>query len=836
MDRANPYSRPSIRSHVRTFHKELALSKQELKKYEESFQGLSPICDRNVIRNLQPSPQDPAIPHLPLHLDNILCLCCEDQKRPYACRSETHMREHLRLVHGRQSYRRGQRYENGILEAWQKEGVACAPAACQTLFKSSSNRRYFPVRAPELEPISSGISRAPASIVDGSSEPDAGASLTYLQPSLPLETLIEEKLSQAAHQAAVPAQHTQDQSQREVSPTSEQYRWILFTEWGRYLAEYPQRAAARLPDLPSEESWNSSNMNGYNRSGNEHERKLQSEYVLQHILSALKCLVERARKTMSDGRFNVFDQYCLNSFLPRQTLGRPFFHQLQDNTYRKYVRVAHKLICFVYRRAWAMTGPSLPFRLTEAQTAALTNTVHAATALQNILVDGDRDRDYTPYLSAFIKISQLLVAERALLAVQQDEFEYPGLALEDMQQRFMVEGTRSPICWAQKLRAYGKAIKDTTTSIGPYLVVQLSDLLLIHPEDDDRELVVSSLSLRSLADNPTESAPGWSFICHPKNTALHGYEKWLLNRILQTSWLRKDFFRVPKRAIWREQAVSEYVTNVDRFLERLLLLIHIMGGQLARGTELLSIRHRNSVDGQGRRNIFLESGPVSFVTYYHKGYNINGSTKIVHRYLPLEVSELVVYYLWLVVPFIDQLRILAMGSALNELGSSYLWGESTKPPDKSSRERTINSTQPGSATAVETPWLATRLSRILVQEFQRLIPTKVTIPIWRHAAIAISRRHLRQAKFKRDFIEAVTWAWNDEMAAHSTKLAGLTYARGLDEAPGHVAGAKAEYRRISREWHAWLGLGGYFTKKSDGFNESFPSRSSYLATNLAFPI
>ncbi|KAM6513638.1 hypothetical protein FALCPG4_016021 [Fusarium falciforme] len=211
--------------------------------------------------------------------------------------------------------------------------------------------------------------------------------------------------------------------------------------------------------------------------------------------------------------------------------------------------------------------------------------------------------NYTPHLSAFIKISQLLVAERALLAVQRDEFDYPGLALEDMQHRFMVEGTRSPVCWAQKLRAYGKAIKDTTTSIGHIhwsddsetlsyrdtqftmtqlrsLVAtelemvqnQLSELLLIHP-DDDREMVVPPLSLRSLGDNPAESAPGWSFVCHIKNTILHGHEKWLLNRILQTGWLRNDFFRVPSRAIWRDQAVSEYIANVERFLERLLLLL-----------------------------------------------------------------------------------------------------------------------------------------------------------------------------------------------------------------------------------------------------------------------
>jgi hypothetical protein len=105
---------------------------------------------------------------------------------------------------------------------------------------------------------------------------------------------------------------------------------------------------------------------------------------------------------------------------------------------------------------------------------------------------------------------------------------------------------------------------------------QLSELLLIYP-DDDRKLAVPTLSLRSLVGNPAESALGWNSVCHPKNTTLHGYEKWLLNRVLWTGRLRNDFFRVPKRAIWRDQAVSEYITNVERFLESLRLLVHITG-------------------------------------------------------------------------------------------------------------------------------------------------------------------------------------------------------------------------------------------------------------------
>jgi len=50
------------------------------------------------------------------------------------------------------------------------------------------------------------------------------------------------------------------------------------------------------------------------------------------------------------------------------------------------------------------------------------------------------------------------------------------------------------------------------------------------------------------------------------------------------------------------------------------------------------------------RNIFVEYGMISTVTTYHKGYTISGDTKIIHRYLPKEVGELLVYYLWMIQP------------------------------------------------------------------------------------------------------------------------------------------------------------------------------------------
>lgn len=74
--------------------------------------------------------------------------------------------------------------------------------------------------------------------------------------------------------------------------------------------------------------------------------------------------------------------------------------------------------------------------------------------------------DFTPKLSAVIKMGQLLVGERALLAVELDEADIPARALEEMQDRFMTKESRSPISWSLKLRAYGKAIEDNTATLG----------------------------------------------------------------------------------------------------------------------------------------------------------------------------------------------------------------------------------------------------------------------------------------------------------------------------------------------------------------------------------
>jgi hypothetical protein len=73
---------------------------------------------------------------------------------------------------------------------------------------------------------------------------------------------------------------------------------------------------------------------------------------------------------------------------------------------------------------------------------------------------------YTPLLSGFIKISQMLVLESAFRACETKRSTDPLDLLEEMRERFMTIDCRTPFSWTIQLRSFGKKIRDSTTSIG----------------------------------------------------------------------------------------------------------------------------------------------------------------------------------------------------------------------------------------------------------------------------------------------------------------------------------------------------------------------------------
>ena len=73
---------------------------------------------------------------------------------------------------------------------------------------------------------------------------------------------------------------------------------------------------------------------------------------------------------------------------------------------------------------------------------------------------------YSPKLSAFIKIAQMLVIQKAVVVADAGQVEHPAHYLDEMRERFMLNGCRSPFSWASRLRAYAKKVRDSTTCLG----------------------------------------------------------------------------------------------------------------------------------------------------------------------------------------------------------------------------------------------------------------------------------------------------------------------------------------------------------------------------------
>lgn len=214
-----------------------------------------------------------------------------------------------------------------------------------------------------------------------------------------------------------------------------------------------------------------------------------------------------------------------------------------------------------------------------------------------------------------------------------------------------------------------------------------SDLLLL---DLNNLQELPSLDLDRLRDNPNYPDPGWSFLLDSRNkdqfTSINA-STWLYNRILSHPIIGSQFTRSEalndsdsEENLWNPTKLTEYFNLIRQFKDKLLTLVHLTSGAPARGTELISIRFQNTENG-GLRSVFIENGLLALVPTYHKGINTTGKPKVIHRYLPKEVSLLVIYYLWLVIPFEYNIRILFETTPEKTGPTAFLWPEKPRRID-----------------------------------------------------------------------------------------------------------------------------------------------------------
>ena len=315
--------------------------------------------------------------------------------------------------------------------------------------------------------------------------------------------------------------------------------------------------------------------------------------------------------------------------------------------------------------------------------------------------------NYTPILSAIVTVMRALVVYRSWQMRQQSiQKEIEGGSTQEeaedrarsvvegvdkLVERFMTlrkfGGRISPMDRILHMRTYGLKIRMTTKAGGTVswegdsilvnkikfnmddirIVVQglyetvrkrLNDLLYVEREDQ-----LPALDLKSVCDNAAELSEGWNFLKDSRNEFTVDGERWMWRRMFVEEAIERSFIvggldHVQSRddIQWDRKKVEDYFRKVRRFKEELQALVHFAAGAPARATSLISIQTENGPQGRGQRGIFIENGMVDIVTAYDKGTSMSQKVKIIHRYVPREVGEMIVRSMWLLDPWVKQLQ------------------------------------------------------------------------------------------------------------------------------------------------------------------------------------
>jgi superfamily II DNA helicase RecQ len=268
--------------------------------------------------------------------------------------------------------------------------------------------------------------------------------------------------------------------------------------------------------------------------------------------------------------------------------------------------------------------------------------------------------------------------------------------------------------------------------------------------------------------------------------------------------------------------MDTYMKVVQAFREKLLFLMHLTGGQPARAPEILLLRFENTSYG-AIRNIFILGQMVCFVTWYHKAFQQKDQAKVIYRYLPREVGEPLVHYLWLVLPFVQQVQGLLHSA---DTSSPFLWttnvvGHKRAPVvDQIDQEGEMEE----DSKAFGSLWSSDCMRRILQKITQRILGSPINISVWRHLSLAICRRYLSEhggslvggdgydsedsehgMRPREDIFEL--------QSAHSTHVGGMVYGREIEQGLGIPYMQSDAFRKASESWHRFLGLGMLATTK-----------------------
>jgi len=373
------------------------------------------------------------------------------------------------------------------------------------------------------------------------------------------------------------------------------------------------------------------------------------------------------------------------------------------------------------------------------------------------------------------------------------------------------------------------------------LVEQL--MFMVRGVGDWRAEDMPRFDIASIVDNHSVMDEGFNFIHDARNPWPVEGKRWLGQRLFTEAHIRARFMQDAETQTFNPDAVESYLRQVRRWKEEMLVLVHMSAGAPARATELVSVQQVNGENARCHRGIMIDQGMVAFITSYHKGFSASQSQKCVHRFVPQEVGELVVYYLWLIEPFV---RIL-QSSRGQMTASPWLWepapeedwgdeeeewaeedeGEGEKdlpevPEDRSAEARFVQQeSTPMMARNCDGYWETNRIRRVMRRESEKRIGVPIGTSDWRQAYPEIHREfainqdivgtlnriYANENPFKQGMEmdeEQTRETIRARQSGHSPQMEESIYGRQLQQNPFAMRREQDAFREVSVDWHRFM--------------------------------
>ncbi|KAL6164428.1 hypothetical protein ACJQWK_09163 [Exserohilum turcicum] len=428
-------------------------------------------------------------------------------------------------------------------------------------------------------------------------------------------------------------------------------------------------------------------------------------------------------------------------------------------------------------------------------------------------------KNFSYMLAGVVYCVRVLAVEKVLPAVErEDQTEEDMEQFLDMRKKYLADGSFSPMSAMISLLAYGKhaALNEGNASnahwsndkkifylSGRPIVIErfrkMAQSMEAELEDKfwqlcwvDNTAERFSIDLTKIQDDITFTTQGKSFVTTAGNNLLDGLE-WLLTRASSTEGgmrLQTSDGR------WRIKKVHEYLRQMDRFLELLLGCVHIESGQPARGSEIVTMRHCNGLLQD--RNIFIIDGTVMTVVRYHKSQSQWDKPKVVPRFLPPRVGQIMALYLSYLQPFREFLVVSVLNGGLDD----YVW-----------------SNEQGA-------WNTDRLTRVLKRETGKRLGVELHTLDYRHTAVGIGRVMVGESfgKGYQDEIGEIDEAEVDDdeedlielQNARSTVMGVGNYSVSIDIVKHLSTRSIDAFRALSTAWHRFLGVDGQAEAGEEG--------------------